>query len=305
MKKVFLSILLLIPLSCQVQESLNGKDYAASLSIVTGIRDKFGFIPMKYVSDDFSVSAIDFNGHNGMQKIGVENLVIDRKQDGIIMMIASDSEKLNKAVVETKPNETGFQSSITLKDGSKYSLDWIKDKSINVKFVDKQANLSQIDINKDRTHDEQLLIAFKLPVYVLFAIRELYFQFLISKMPEEYLIKNTKKVENTNSSARVADAPNCETFASVYAEIGCAIYTSQCEIELGVRLNQRCWNTYCTGCCKKTYDSQCLPGLPSFCVIFGAGHRCTNYPTAGTGGTVGGDCPPNKPCPLPFDPYYP
>jgi hypothetical protein len=297
MKKVILSIFLLIPLSCQVQESLNGKDYAASLNIVTGIRDKFGFIPMKYIYDDFNVSTIDFNGHNGMQKIGVKNLVIDRKQDGIIMMIASDSEKLNKAVVETVPNETGFQSSITLKDGSKYSLDWIKDKSVNITFVDKQANLSQIDIIKDKTHDEQLLIAFKLPVYVLFAVRELYFQFLIDKMTLEYLVEKTKKVENSNNSARVNDVSDCEFYPSVYAEISCAVYNSICQIELGVRLNQKCWNTYCTGCCQKNYDPYCIPGLSAFCILFGSGHRCTSYPT---GGGEGGDCPPNKPCPLPF-----
>ncbi len=295
MKKIIFFVFIFIPFSCQIGETIVRKDFVASLRIVGAIREKSGFVPMEHIYGDFNVSSIDFAKHNGMKKIGVNKLVLDRHGKGLTMLIASESQVLNRATIETIPNENGFQSQLILKNGYRYSINYIKDKSADVTVTDKFGKLSKVQLGKDRTHDEQLTLAFKLPVYVHYAIRELFYIYLIDNMPEGEKIDNLVNTQNGDSHGGRTANSYCNFYPSVYAEIGCALYTSICLRELKVKLNQKCWNTYCTGCCNSGYDPWCIPGASAFCVIFGSGYTCTDYPR---GNNIGADCSPNSPCPF-------
>ncbi len=183
MRKIIFFAFIFIPFSCQIGETIVRKDFVTSLRIVSAIREKSGFVPMEHVYGDFNVSSIDFAKHDGMKKIGVKNLVLGRQGKGITMLIASESQVLNRATIETIPNENGFQSQLILKNGYRYSINYIKDKSADVTLTDKFGKFSKVQLDNDRTHDEQLTLAFKLPVYVLYAIREL---FLFSALDQKH-----------------------------------------------------------------------------------------------------------------------
>lgn len=163
---------------------------------------------------------------------------------------------------------------------------------------DSRGMLSEIAAEEDRTHDAELTMAFKLPVYVLFAVRELYFQFLVDKMNSAFFAEHAEKTNTRNSAGRVDDGVNCNYYASIYAESYCSTST-QCEAPLLVLLNQKCWNTYCTGCCQLDLElPSCLVINTMLCVQMGYGHTCTDYYPNGGGG--GKECPPNRPCQRPI-----
>ncbi len=247
--------------------------------------------------DEFDISKIDFSKHKGIKRLGIKDLTIQKQKDYITIKVQSENVEFNQSSIKVIPKESGFNASMTLGNGVKYVLNWSKKGESEFQHITKSKTktLTESDHDSITDYDESLKLVFQLPNYVLFAIRELYFKFLIDNMPDSLLHENQQKVigQQNNAKTKATDGTYCNYYPTVYLEAWCSSFYV-CSLTLLGNLNVRCSNQWCIGCCNYYIERQCLWGQ-NLCVLFGYGHTCFAHP--GGAGSDPGVCEPNYPCP--------
>ena len=290
MKHLFttLSILTLI-VGCQQNENVSNlePDYATLLHEVEKIRNQAGFIPLELISDDFSITDIDFSNHQGIKNTGVKDLSLSIDDDFILVQIKSDLSGFNNSSIKVEPLVDGFTVQLQKQNDEMYKVDYESSGS-NHSFSHTSTNgrTEVFKRNSERLELEyyhEVNIAFKVANHILFGIRELYFQELANKL-------STISTTDTNTNSRTSSSQPCEYYPSVYTVATGHGYVT--ELLVKGEANAECSNQYCIGCCHLNTETECLLGCCTWCIVRGHGHVCTGFPDGG----YYGDCVANSPC---------
>jgi hypothetical protein len=175
MSTVKLLIFISLLVGCDTESFFKPSDPAIELARIESIREKQGYVPMEEIRQEFQIQAIDFSRHEGIKRLGVTHLVLERRSQSIAIMIASNETNYNRALVEMWPRETGLDARMTLKTGEAYSLAWGKYSEHTFRHHSKKGRTIAIgSSNTDRIveYETELKHIFHLSTYVLFAIRE-------------------------------------------------------------------------------------------------------------------------------------
>jgi len=288
----FITIIVLAS-SCQQSENVSElqPDYETLLYEVEQIRDQDGFIPLKLISSDFSLTDIDFSQHQGIKSTGVTGVTLVVTNDNTISIeIKSDISDINGSSLHVIPNSKGYFVDLEKVNSNKYQLNYQSDgqnhyfNDLNLE-LENQRITNEYELNENYQHE--INVSFKVTNHILFAIREIYFKHLVKKMPDSFF-----KQKNHNTNARLDNADVCEYFPSVYLEtFAWSVFNSSIIME--GNLNAECSNQYCIGCCNYYIEKGVCFGNNTGCILRGFGFVCESYPN--TGGYFG-DCTANSPC---------
>lgn len=139
-------------------------------------------------------------------------------------------------------------------------------------------------------YEYPVTVNFRVTDYVLFAIRELYFNYLLTKVPESYLLEMLEKVYSGSPNLR---STTCELWPSQSWYAVCS-RISTCINQINYSLPSKCSNEYCIGCCYIAIDSYCWGG-DFGCYALGSGYACDGI-ILDEGDYS--NCKPNYPCPF-------
>lgn len=282
-------------------ESSETPDYLAAIKQVEQIRINEGYIPVNSMVSDFDASSIDFSEHFGIKSTGIDDVVVKRKEESFELYLYSNWPGFNHAIITVYPETTGYNATLRTQKGEQYTLVSNKDKPQNNSFTHLSnsgksftMNARDIAILKERYND-QVNVTFKVSSYVLFAIRELYYKHLLSKMPVSFFDQEgSLKTHDTNSRT---NSSHCEYYPSIYVSSLCSgVFLCQRDIE--VELNTKCSNQYCIGCCWTSVEKRECAFENAWCYMVGYGFMCVDYPDYDDWEVPGGCGGPRNPCPI-------